>query len=109
MLILCCALAARAAARSRATFSLGVSSEPLLVLKGELVEAGSRGVGGWYEKVDAAGGFEDACGEVEVNRVKLSEGGRRDIFMKGAANCGLYQIQVDHRTNSISYTRAGVV
>jgi hypothetical protein len=37
-LILRWALAALAAARSRATFSLGVSSEPLPVLKGEFVE-----------------------------------------------------------------------
>jgi hypothetical protein len=81
MLILCCAFAARAAVRSRATFSLGVSSEPLLVLKGEFM-------GGWYEKVDAAGGLEDACGEVEVKRVKLSEGGRCDILSKGPLKCG---------------------
>jgi hypothetical protein len=58
--ILCFALAARAAARSRATFSLGVSSERPAVLKGEFVGPWFRDVGGWYEKVDAAGGLEDA-------------------------------------------------
>ena len=80
MLMLCCDLAARAAARSRATFSLGVSSEPLPVLKGELVGVSFRGAGGWYENVEAAGGLEDAWGDVEVKRVKLSEGGRRDML-----------------------------
>jgi hypothetical protein len=58
--MLCFALATRAAARSRATFSLGVSSERLAALKGEFVGAGFRDVGGWCEKVDAAGGLEDA-------------------------------------------------
>ena len=51
--MLCFTFAARAAARSRATFSWGVSSERLAALKGEFV-------GGWYEKVDAAEGLEDA-------------------------------------------------
>jgi hypothetical protein len=59
-LMLCFALAARAAVRSRATFSLGVSSERLAALKGEFVGPWFRDVGGWYEKVDAAGGLEDA-------------------------------------------------
>jgi hypothetical protein len=39
---------------------LGVSSERLAVLKEEFVGPWFRDVGGWYEKVDAAGGLEDA-------------------------------------------------
>jgi hypothetical protein len=58
--MLCFTFAARAAARSRATFSWGVSFERLAALKGEFAEAWFRDVGGWYEKVDAAGGLEDA-------------------------------------------------
>ena len=40
-----------------------------------------RGVGAWYVNCGCEGeGFEDACGEVEVKRVKASEGERRDIL-----------------------------
>ena len=60
MLMLCFAFAARAAARSRATFSLGVSPEPPATLKGVFVEASFRGVGGWYENVEVAGGLNEA-------------------------------------------------
>ena len=69
----CCIFAARAAARRRATLSLGVSFS-MLVEEGVL-----RRVGGWYvnedDEVPADEGFEDAWGEVDVKRVKVSEGG----------------------------------
>lgn len=58
-------------------------------------------MGGWYEKVDDAGGFEDACGEDEVKRVKLSEGGGRDISMKVTLKSGLYQIKGGSRNDAI--------
>jgi hypothetical protein len=47
--------------------------------------------------------LEDACGEAEVKRVKLSEGGRRDILMKEDLNSGLYQVKGGHRNDATFY------
>lgn len=88
-------MARRAAARSRATFSCGVSfgfgEEPWERSGGDEEDDeddGSAAVAGreagWYVNVveEEAAGRDMACGVLEVKRVKVSEGGRDILGVK---------------------------
>jgi hypothetical protein len=87
-----CSLARRAAARSRATFSCGVSfefrEEPWERSCGDEEDDGFAAVAGreagWYVNVveEEAAGRDMACGVLEVKRVKVSEGGRDILGVK---------------------------